>query len=157
LTPEEFSKKYEVLKQDGLVDLYDWLRKKFDMTIRFTATDTCPICYLIAHPTAAYGKFEHPTPIQSELTSHTYGISHWAYNKCYDPTRVMLQFYDAWFNLNSPEVFVTVAHEALHGYLCKSGDHGYCGDIPTAKDAEVEERAKLLVEEFRSQRIQTPV
>src|SRR5207245_9581748 len=48
LSPEEFSRKYEVLKQEGLVDLYDWLRKKFDMTIRFTATDACPICYLIA-------------------------------------------------------------------------------------------------------------
>lgn len=68
----------------------------------------------------------------------------------------MLQYYDVWFSLNSPEIFATVSHEALHGYLCKTGNHDYCGDIQLAKDAEVEERAKRLVDEFLSQRIHSP-
>jgi hypothetical protein len=52
------------------------------------------------------------------------------------------------------EILVTVAHEALHGYNCKSGNHEYCGDISSAKDGEVEEQAKQLVKEFPRQRTQ---
>ena len=151
---EEFVKRYEALKQEGLVELQNWLEKKFDMAIRFTATDCCPICYLNAHPEATFGKFEHPDPAEVGFVWHVPGLSRWAYNTCYDPTRKMLQFYDVWFNLTYSEPFVTVVHEALHGFNCKSGNREYCGDISSAKDGELEEQAKKLVKEFLSQRTQ---
>ncbi len=151
---EEFTKKYETLKQEGLVDLQNQLGKGFDMAIRFTATDGCPICYLNAHPQAAYGKFDHPNSVKVGFVWDVPGLSRWAYNTCYDPTRKMLQFYDVWFSLTYLEPFVTVAHEALHGFNCKSGNHEYCGDISSAKDGELEEQARQLVKEFLSQRTQ---
>src|SRR5437899_1791695 len=87
------------MKLEGFIELQNWLGKRFDMAIRFTATDGCPICYLKAHPQAAYGEFEHPNPVKVGFVWHVPGLSRWAYNTCYDPTRKMLQFYDVWFNL----------------------------------------------------------
>src|SRR5437879_5310765 len=123
---EELSREFEVLKEKGLAELVVWLRKNFDIKFSVTATASCPVCTVKA--AQPYVKVAHPTD-ESGSSIHPAGFSKWGYNTCYDPNRLLLQHYEIWFSIDSPDALTSVAHEALHGRNCKAGNHGYCGDI----------------------------
>src|SRR3989442_5628569 len=98
-----------------LPELAVWLRKRFDAKINFYPVRGCPICYLKSQSTLHF-KVEHP--VEANDIVHPAGFSRFPYGTHYDPKFIVLNYYDVWFSMDSPEILITVAHEALHGYHC---------------------------------------
>ena len=117
---------------------------RFDLKISVIATSNCPVCYLkVPHPKNSLGN-----------DIHAAGISKWFYGTHHDPNRApFVQFYQVWFSVDSPNSLASVAHEALHGHYCKTGNHKYCGsDTSNELEMELQIEGEKLVEEFLGER-----